>query len=114
MSQVIVAVHDVQDTPPYFTSLPASVELKNSMKPVILMRILFLLTGYKGILYLGISGHIIIICGFLTICLQGDLITTVAAEDGDKQNKRLIRYGFLTDSNPFVVFFDLDPMSGKV
>lgn len=37
----------------------------------------------------------------------------IEAVDGDKQNKRLIRYGFLTDSNPFVVFFDLDPMSGK-
>ncbi|CAL8106639.1 unnamed protein product [Orchesella dallaii] len=77
VSPVIVAIHDVQDSPPYFTSLPASVELQSSMKP-------------------------------------GDLIATVAAVDGDKQNKRLIRYGFLTDSNPFVVFFDLDPMSGEI
>jgi len=44
--------------------------------------------------------------------LQGDLITRVLAEDGDKQSKRLIRYGLLADSNPFVAFFDLDPMSG--
>jgi hypothetical protein len=40
-------------------------------------------------------------------------VARVEAQDGDSKNKRLIRYGFLTDSNPFVVFFDLDPMSGK-
>jgi len=44
---------------------------------------------------------------------QGDLVTRVTAVDGDKLNKRLIRYGLLAESNPFVAFFDLDPMSGK-
>ena len=40
-------------------------------------------------------------------------MTRVMATDGDKVNKRLIRYGLLAESNPFVAFFDLDPMSGN-
>ncbi|CAG7716939.1 unnamed protein product, partial [Allacma fusca] len=77
ISEVIVAVQDVQDTPPEFQILPTFVEIPKSIQ-------------------------------------KGDLITKVVAVDGDKQNKRLIRYGLLTDSNPFVSFFELDPMSGEI
>jgi len=47
--------------------------------------------------------------------LQGDLVASVKAEDGDAMKPgRSIRYGFLAENSPFVHFFKLDPLTGII
>lgn len=38
----------------------------------------------------------------------------VHAEDGDKGNPREIRYGLVSEGNPFTSFFDINDTSGKL
>lgn len=35
------------------------------------------------------------------------------AEDGDKGNPREIRYGLVSEGNPFTSFFDINDTTGK-
>ncbi|CAB3363388.1 Hypothetical predicted protein [Cloeon dipterum] len=44
----------------------------------------------------------------------GDLVLRVLAEDGDKGNPREIRYGLLTQGNPFTPFFRMEETSGEL
>ncbi|XP_059490916.1 cadherin-86C isoform X2 [Neocloeon triangulifer] len=44
----------------------------------------------------------------------GDMILKVMAEDGDKGNPREIRYGLLTQGNPFTPFFRIGETSGEL
>jgi hypothetical protein len=43
---------------------------------------------------------------------QGDLVLKVMAEDGDKGSPREIRYGLLTQNNPFTPFFEMNESTG--
>ena len=40
-------------------------------------------------------------------------ILQIHAEDGDKGNPREIRYGLVSEGNPFTSFFDINDTSGK-
>lgn len=40
-------------------------------------------------------------------------ILQVHAEDGDKGNPREVRYGLVSENNPFTSFFDINDTSGK-
>lgn len=40
-------------------------------------------------------------------------ILQVHAEDGDKGNPREVRYGLVSEGNPFTSFFDINDTSGK-
>lgn len=44
----------------------------------------------------------------------GDLVLKVRAEDGDRGNPRDIRYGLVSEGNPFTPFFNLSEDSGEV
>ncbi|XP_017465171.1 PREDICTED: cadherin-86C [Rhagoletis zephyria] len=46
--------------------------------------------------------------------LPGDKILQVHAEDGDKGNPREIRYGLVSEGNPFTSFFDINDTSGEI
>jgi len=41
------------------------------------------------------------------------LVLKVLAEDGDKGSPREIRYGLLTQGNPFTPFFKMDETTGN-
>lgn len=45
--------------------------------------------------------------------LPGDIVTKVHAEDGDKGNPRTIRYGLVSEGNPFTPFFNISESTGK-
>lgn len=42
----------------------------------------------------------------------GDMIVKVRAEDGDKGAPRQIRYGLVSEGNPFTPFFNINETSG--
>ncbi|XP_028038053.1 cadherin-86C [Bombyx mandarina] len=44
----------------------------------------------------------------------GDMIVKVRAEDGDKGAPRQIRYGLVSEGNPFTPFFNINETSGEV
>ncbi|GAB0091959.1 cadherin-86C-like [Sergentomyia squamirostris] len=46
--------------------------------------------------------------------LPGDKILQVQAEDGDKGVPRMIRYGLVSEGNPFTSFFDINDTSGEI
>ncbi|XP_064554420.1 cadherin-86C isoform X3 [Drosophila montana] len=46
--------------------------------------------------------------------LPGDKILQVHAEDGDKGNPREVRYGLVSENNPFTSFFDINDTSGEI
>jgi hypothetical protein len=47
------------------------------------------------------------------ICLpQGDVVLEVQAEDGDKGSPRELRYGVVSEGNPFVQYFSIDQKTG--
>jgi hypothetical protein len=49
------------------------------------------------------------------ICLpQGDVVLEVQAEDGDKGSPRELRYGIVSEGNPFIHFFSIDQKTGKI
>lgn len=43
----------------------------------------------------------------------GDMIVKVRAEDGDKGAPRQIRYGLVSEGNPFTPFFNINETTGK-
>jgi hypothetical protein len=48
------------------------------------------------------------------ICLpQGDVVLEVHAEDGDKGSPRELRYGIVSEGNPFIQFFSIDQKTGR-
>ncbi|XP_054090120.1 cadherin-86C isoform X2 [Zeugodacus cucurbitae] len=46
--------------------------------------------------------------------LPGDKILQVHAEDGDKGSPREVRYGLVSEGNPFTSFFDINETSGEI
>ncbi|XP_061389861.1 cadherin-86C [Musca vetustissima] len=46
--------------------------------------------------------------------LPGDKILQVHAEDGDKGSPRDVRYGLVSEGNPFTSFFDINDTSGEI
>ncbi|XP_004524319.1 cadherin-86C isoform X2 [Ceratitis capitata] len=46
--------------------------------------------------------------------LPGDKILKVHAEDGDKGSPREVRYGLVSEGNPFTSFFDINDTSGEI
>lgn len=44
---------------------------------------------------------------------QHTQVLHVHAEDGDKGNPREIRYGLVSEGNPFTSFFDINDTTGK-
>ncbi|XP_068632307.1 cadherin-86C [Battus philenor] len=44
----------------------------------------------------------------------GDVIVKVRAEDGDKGSPRQIRYGLVSEGNPFTPFFNINETTGEV
>ena len=46
--------------------------------------------------------------------LQGDTVLKVTARDGDKGTPRQIKYGLVSEGNPFIVFFTIGIETGKV
>lgn len=46
--------------------------------------------------------------------MPGDKILEVHAEDGDRGNPREVRYGLVSEGNPFTPFFNLSDDKGKV
>lgn len=43
----------------------------------------------------------------------GDKILKVTAQDGDRGNPREIRYGLVSEKNPFTTFFNISEKSGN-
>lgn len=55
-------------------------------------------------------------CNLQTLCLTAQntiQILQVHAEDGDKGVPREIRYGLVSEGNPFTSFFDINDTTGK-
>ncbi|GLV43635.1 Cadherin 86C [Carabus blaptoides fortunei] len=46
--------------------------------------------------------------------LPGDIVVKVHAEDGDKGNPRDIRYGLVSEGNPFTPFFNISETTGEI
>ncbi|XP_032515208.2 cadherin-86C [Danaus plexippus] len=46
--------------------------------------------------------------------IPGDMIVRVRAEDGDKGAPRQIRYGLVSEGNPFTPFFNINETTGEV
>nr|XP_036217959.1 cadherin-86C [Bactrocera oleae]XP_036217960.1 cadherin-86C [Bactrocera oleae] len=46
--------------------------------------------------------------------IPGDKILQVHAEDGDKGSPREVRYGLVSEGNPFTSFFDINDTSGEI
>lgn len=44
--------------------------------------------------------------------LPGDIVVRVHAEDGDKGAPRQIRYGLVSEGNPFTTFFNINEATG--
>jgi hypothetical protein len=44
---------------------------------------------------------------------QGEAFLTVHAEDGDKGSPREMRYGIVSEGNPFTPFFNIDQKTGR-
>ncbi|RVE52966.1 hypothetical protein evm_002443 [Chilo suppressalis] len=44
----------------------------------------------------------------------GDMVVKVRAEDGDKGAPRVIRYGLVSEGNPFTPFFNINETTGEV
>jgi hypothetical protein len=44
---------------------------------------------------------------------QGDVFLVVRAEDGDKGSPREVRYGIVSEGNPFTPFFNIDQRTGR-
>ena len=42
----------------------------------------------------------------------GDVVVRVKAEDGDRGNPRDIRYGLISEGNPFTPFFNITDTTG--
>jgi hypothetical protein len=53
----------------------------------------------------------IILCHM--ILSQGDVFLKVHAEDGDKGCPREMRYGIVSEGNPFTPFFNIDQKTGR-
>ncbi|PSN44130.1 hypothetical protein C0J52_13840 [Blattella germanica] len=45
---------------------------------------------------------------------EGDVILNVHAEDGDKGSPRQVRYGLVSENNPFTSYFHMDDKSGNL
>lgn len=92
--EIVVIVQDVQDQPPVFTLAPPVTKLPPGILPgdKVITRPFINIFPYYSILFLKI--------------LQ------VHAEDGDKGNPREVRYGLVSESNPFTSFFDINDTSG--
>lgn len=43
----------------------------------------------------------------------GDMVVRVRAEDGDKGAPRQIRYGLVSEGNPFTPFFNINETTGR-
>lgn len=44
----------------------------------------------------------------------GDVVVRVRAEDGDKGAPRAIRYGLVSEGNPFTPFFNINETTGRI
>ena len=42
------------------------------------------------------------------------MVLEVQAEDGDKGSPRELRYGIVSEGNPFIHFFSIDQKTGKI
>ncbi|XP_014250351.1 cadherin-86C [Cimex lectularius] len=45
---------------------------------------------------------------------EGEVVLRVTARDGDKGSPRPIKYGLVSEGNPFTVFFDIDQDTGDI
>lgn len=45
--------------------------------------------------------------------VPGDIVVRVHAEDGDKGAPRQIRYGLVSEGNPFTTFFNINETTGE-
>uniref|UniRef100_A0A224X735 Putative cadherin egf lag seven-pass g-type receptor n=1 Tax=Panstrongylus lignarius TaxID=156445 RepID=A0A224X735_9HEMI len=45
---------------------------------------------------------------------EGDVVMRVTARDGDKGSPRPVKYGLVSEGNPFTVFFNIDQDSGDI
>lgn len=95
--EIVVIVQDVQDQPPVFTLAPPVTKLPPGILP-----------GDKVIIA---DSNVATRVPFkVYIFLK---ILQVHAEDGDKGNPREVRYGLVSENNPFTSFFDINDTSGK-
>lgn len=95
-------MQDVQDVPPIFTNAPPVTKLPASV----------------------MSGDKVNICLKNQFCVFSNQIWSksksyvfiqilqVHAEDGDKGNPREIRYGLVSEGNPFTSFFNINDTTG--
>jgi hypothetical protein len=108
-----VIVEDVQDVAPVFTMAPPVTRLPSGLIP-----------GDKVITdYLHIHAeHSLLFSFHVTFNFSYSYITflyfilkilQVHAEDGDKGVPREIRYGLVSEGNPFTSFFDINDTTGK-
>lgn len=88
-------VEDVQDVAPVFTLAPPVTRLPSGLIP-----------GDK-VSDLNLIEH------FLQRFMHSIQILQVHAEDGDKGVPREIRYGLVSEGNPFTSFFDINDTTGK-
>lgn len=95
--EIVVIVQDVQDQPPVFTLAPPVTKLPPGILP-----------GDKVIIA---NSYVVTRVLFKVFIFLK--ILQVHAEDGDKGNPREVRYGLVSENNPFTSFFDINDTSGK-
>ena len=91
---IVVIVEDVQDVAPVFTMAPPVTRLPSGLIP-----------GDKVSIP---TSNLIYNCNCHSL-----QILQVHAEDGDKGVPREIRYGLVSEGNPFTSFFDINDTTGE-
>nr|CAD7439821.1 unnamed protein product [Timema bartmani] len=136
--QVAVAVRDAQDMPPVFWNVPPVTMIKHTVQPggVVLQvhdRTAMENPSYHGLFMcscdvsprgtwfykctIGPQWRTQAIMDFScvpVIFLQGDVVLQVHAEDGDKGQPRQVRYGLVSEENPFTTFFHINDRTGEI
>jgi len=99
---IVIIVEDVQDVAPVFTMAPPVTRLPSGLIP-----------GDKVNCETCpcCSSHLII--SFIRATFTSSQILQVHAEDGDKGVPREIRYGLVSEGNPFTSFFDINDTTGE-
>ena len=104
---VVIIVEDVQDVAPVFTLAPPVTRLPSGLIPGDKVMRIETIKSFLAILH-SRCAHCLT---FITVnSLQ---ILQVHAEDGDKGVPREIRYGLVSEGNPFTSFFDINDTTGE-
>lgn len=113
---IVVIVEDVQDVPPVFTMAPPVTRLPSGLIPGDKVMTDYLHIHAEHSLLFSFHATFNFSYSYITIISLSRSylkILQVHAEDGDKGVPREIRYGLVSEGNPFTSFFDINDTTGK-